>query len=111
MNENAHNVISSVVTDDLISHSPCPVFAHESSVLGCIGQVGTVSPDDLPLGTPCVLQVSGWTDVETPNVRSHVAKSQLEKSVVMDLMMDSLSPSRVRPDVLLIVPETLKLNH
>ena len=64
MNENAHNVISSDVTDDLISHSPYPVFAHESSVLGCIGQVGTVSLDDSPLGTPCVLQVSGWTDVE-----------------------------------------------
>ena len=98
MNENANVVISSVVTDDLPSHSPCPAFAHESSMLGCIGRMETVSPDDLPMGTPCVLQVSGWIVAESSDVISHVAKSQLEKSIVMDLMMDSLSP-RVRPDV------------
>ena len=107
MNENAQSLNSSFVTDDMPSHSPCPAFAHESSVLGCIGQKETHSPDDLPLETPCVLQVSGWTDVESSDVRSPVAKSQLEKSAVMDLTMAPLSP-RVKPDVLLRVPEILK---
>ena len=107
MNENAKFVISSAITNDLPFHSPCLAFAHESSVLGCIGQKETHRPDDLPLRTPCVLQVSGWTAVESSDVRSPVAKSQFEKSVVMDLIMHSSSP-RVRPDVLLRVLEILK---
>ena len=107
MNEDAINVISSAVTDDLPPHSPCLAFAYESSVLGCIDQSETRGPDVLPLKTPCVLQVSGWSVDDSSDVRSPVAKSQLEKSVVMDLMKDSLNP-KVKPDVSLYMPENLK---
>ena len=107
MNEDAINVISSVVTNDLPPHSSCLALAYESSVPGCIGQSETRGPDVVPLETPCLLQVSGWSVDDSSDVRSFVAKSQLEKSVVMDLMKDSLNP-RVRPDVSLYMLENLK---
>ena len=66
-----------------------------------------VLTDVLTLETPCVLQVSGWPADDSFDVRSPVAKSQLEKSVVVDPIKDSLVP-RVRPNVSLYMPENLK---
>ena len=110
MNEDAYYIVNSYVITDMPPHSPCPAFTHESSVLGCIGQGETLSPDVLPQETPCALQVSGWTAVDSSDVRLPIAKSQLDKSSVIDLKTNSLNP-KVRPDVLLGVSEILKRCH